>query len=235
MSTIFTGPCCNPECRAERNDKNFSSDRANYCCKCVSERNAARWDALDADRSDRECRGDCGRTLPADNFSRGSYKCRECSRADKVAARDALDADRSDRECTGPCGLTLPADNFGRGRYECRECIRAGNLMRKYKLTPEDLARMWDDQDRGCGLRCGDPLELKDVHVDHDHECCPGEKSCGQCVRMLLCPKCNWALQENARWRLPGWVGRALALENTHRVEREEAASAAYDDYEVDW
>ena len=234
MATIFTGPCSNSECRAERNDKNFSSDRAIYCRDCMKERNATRR-ALDADRSDRKCSGDCGRTLPADNFSSGSHKCKECIRVDCAARRDALDADRSDRKCTGPCGRTLPADNFNSGRHECRECQRVRDLMCKYKLTPEDLERMWEDQGGECDLKCGDPLELKDAHVDHDHECCPGQKSCGQCVRMLLHHQCNRDFTEDSMWWDPVFAANAPLKRDTHRVEREEAASAAYDDYGVDW
>jgi Recombination endonuclease VII len=29
------------------------------------------------------------------------------------------------------------------------------------------------------------------LSVDHDHNCCPGDKSCGKCIRGLLCRACN--------------------------------------------
>lgn len=41
---------------------------------------------------------------------------------------------------------------------------------------------------KGCGI-CG-AATMKNgnsLHVDHDHACCPGERSCGACIRGVLC------------------------------------------------
>lgn len=64
----------------------------------------------------------------------------------------------------------------------------------RYRLTQEDYDRMLDEQGGVCAVvGCERTNGKKRLHVDHDHSCCPGEKSCGQCVRGLLCQNCNRA------------------------------------------
>lgn len=41
------------------------------------------------------------------------------------------------------------------------------------------------------GLLCALCRKSPPVHLDHDHSCCPGQDTCGKCVRGLLCNRCN--------------------------------------------
>ena len=61
-----------------------------------------------------------------------------------------------------------------------------------YGLAPGDYAALLEAQGGGCGW-CGRPRRKggRDLAVDHDHSCCPGRTSCGECIRGLLCWTCN--------------------------------------------
>ena len=70
-----------------------------------------------------------------------------------------------------------------------------GRLYKTYNVTREQYEEMFKSQDGRCAI-CGNPPKEggKGLHVDHDHGCCPGGKSCGKCVRGLLCSSCNTAI-----------------------------------------
>jgi hypothetical protein len=66
-------------------------------------------------------------------------------------------------------------------------------LKAYYGLSLEQWAQMFEEQEGLCYL-CSEPLDLESkrkIHVDHDHDCCRGGKSCGSCVRGLACNECN--------------------------------------------
>ena len=57
-----------------------------------------------------------------------------------------------------------------------------------YGLTEALFESLWSFQRGRCAL-CETPLTK--WQVDHDHDCCDRIKTCGECVRGLLCPGCN--------------------------------------------
>ena len=69
---------------------------------------------------------------------------------------------------------------------------RSYSLRRSFGLTDEQFYNMAEIQDHRCAV-CASPTPdgRGTWHVDHDHACCPGRTSCGQCIRGLLCSRCN--------------------------------------------
>lgn len=67
--------------------------------------------------------------------------------------------------------------------------------LKKYGLTQEKFDNFLISQDNKCAVcKRSEPGGQGTWHIDHDHECCPDNSSCGQCVRGLLCWQCNYAL-----------------------------------------
>jgi hypothetical protein len=62
-------------------------------------------------------------------------------------------------------------------------------------MTQEMFDRRLEAQGYACDM-CRRPFEDGEpIFIDHDRNCCPAEKrSCGRCVRGLLCLRCNTAL-----------------------------------------
>jgi hypothetical protein len=70
---------------------------------------------------------------------------------------------------------------------------RVHKLKHFYKMSVDDYEALLSDQGGRCAI-CGtdDPGRNRvSFCVDHDHACCPGNVSCGKCIRGLLCDSCN--------------------------------------------
>lgn len=81
-------------------------------------------------------------------------------------------------------------------RYQSRRIeIADAYRLRMFGISPEDMRRMFENQEGLCGI-CSVLMlyrgrALRSVTVDHDHRCCPGRGSCGKCIRGLICRSCN--------------------------------------------
>lgn len=66
-------------------------------------------------------------------------------------------------------------------------------LMDRYGITLEEYTTLLEGQGGKCAT-CPTVPQKRSLAVDHDHNCCPGKKTCGKCIRGLLCQNCNTAL-----------------------------------------
>lgn len=68
---------------------------------------------------------------------------------------------------------------------------RAKQTRYRYGIEPEEFQALVEKQGGRCAI-CGEvPARL---HVDHDHGCCLGDRTCGECIRGLLCGVYNRSL-----------------------------------------
>lgn len=80
----------------------------------------------------------------------------------------------------------------------CKGCSSARLAAVQYNITVEQFQLLYSSCGNLCEL-CGCPETSKDhrssrirrLAIDHDHNCCPGSYSCGNCIRGLLCGECN--------------------------------------------
>lgn len=90
-------------------------------------------------------------------------------------------------------------------RARKREELAVLSIEQLHHLSKEDLYSKLEDQNYRC--ICGEEFgelfpagKRRGWAVDHDHSCCIESFSCGECIRGILCDRCNKVLgllQEN--------------------------------------
>lgn len=124
----------------------------------------------------RRCCG-CGEHKPLTEFYGKNYRCKPCFNAKQRAWR-----------AENPTRVRSYQKKWDDNNREARKTAR---LKRLYGMTQDQFDALLERQD-GCAIcHTQTPGGRGTWHVDHDHSCCPGEKSCGSCVRGLLCSSCN--------------------------------------------
>ncbi|MET8311638.1 endonuclease domain-containing protein [Micromonospora sp. NPDC005173] len=78
----------------------------------------------------------------------------------------------------------------------CRTCANRREVELKYKMPEGGYVAMVAAQNGRCAICASPPAQGAGLVVDHDHSCCPYgvRRTCGRCVRGLLCGACNSAL-----------------------------------------
>jgi len=111
------------------------------------------------------------------------------------------------KTCTR-CGESKTEDQFylvksgkmaGKRVAHCTPCDRDLWMVSKYGITRQQYEKILTDQGGGCAICGGEERtkttsgtgQVRRLSVDHDHSCCPGVRSCGKCIRGILCNDCN--------------------------------------------
>lgn len=113
------------------------------------------------------------------------------------------DRDDQDRKCCRGCGEWKSSGAFGKARHYsdglnmyCKPCTLAQRYAFKYGLTTDQIKTLRAEQGGRCKIcRVHEDDLDRPLYVDHDHtHCGKKDRGCPECVRGLLCGKCNSAI-----------------------------------------
>ena len=128
----------------------------------------------------------CGQWMPR----KRTHCARGIGHPPPCATPEAMERQRQRAAAARLARVVTPED---RARWK-----RAHRFAR-FGITEDEFKRLLEAQGHACGM-CGEPFEDgQPVFIDHDHACCPvppdgHPRSCGKCIRGLLCFRCNTAL-----------------------------------------
>jgi predicted nucleic acid-binding Zn ribbon protein len=142
------------------------------------------------------------------NASCCSDPCRYMQQLRKSAEESASRRSNLTKTCM-VCGSDFTPAIKSDQRHCSRECGYRYNKdqtrLRKFNLSQSALDLLIERQSGKCAI-CEIPesVATRRLAIDHDHACCPENgKSCGKCVRGLLCEACNRIL---GRYEVAGYM-----------------------------
>ena len=97
------------------------------------------------------------------------------------------------RDRTIPCDSCRNASRIYQKNRRNKVTSELGYDPRRFKkhhITKESYDLLLNKHDGRCWI-C---FDAKAINIDHDHSCCPGTYSCGNCIRGILCNNCNTAI-----------------------------------------
>lgn len=120
-------------------------------------------------------------------------RCRVCGE-DKPRSAFYANKRRSDglqTDCKD-CKAAYNREHYAANKptYQANAARNRKPVWAKHGLTAEQYDALLALHDGRCHSCQEQPQRV----IDHDHSCCPGETSCGRCVRGLLCTNCNRGL-----------------------------------------
>lgn len=161
-----------------------------------------------------------GNTVAVGREVDGGYQCRICHQREDRRANGTKPVNRAEKSEDGlsqKCNRCGNWHTYSSAMYRttaygyrttCKECDARSDRDRKdrdpvgHRLKAIkhrygiDYLSLLSEQDGMCAI-CGTDTPnngRNTFDVDHDHSCCPGHKSCGGCVRGLLCSLCNMVI-----------------------------------------
>lgn len=115
----------------------------------------------------------------------------------------SLERNDDGNKCCTTCREWLPEQNYGKNSStgdgltgRCLRCANDASRERKFGVTRKQYDAILPAQGGVCWL-CKHPPDFgrESLSVDHDHRCCGDKyKTCGNCIRGLICGACNLAL-----------------------------------------
>lgn len=153
--------------------------------------------------------GTCGRAVHSGGMCAAHYQRRRSGSdsTDDIRPRkhrgrgDVLERDSAGRKFCTKCEIWKSESDFRARKRSpdglnphCRTCLLGERRAKKFGTTEERLSEIHHAQGGACAICKRPEGEDRSLAVDHDHSCCPENRSCGKCIRGLLCSACNTGL-----------------------------------------